>query len=207
MFKSNADLFAHYAKRGLANPYLLRSGIVAWLRGWWCRVKFFLLCKNFRAGKWFRVYGSFNVTGPGRVVFGNNCIVISDAIKPVCIRTLSQRAVVELGDHCGLNGTSIQCVEKVLIGRLSNIADAYIADSPAHSLSVERRMETIEDVSSCPVIIGENVWVSVQVVILDGVVIGDNSVIGACSLVRNAVPENVFAVGNPLVIIRNIHNG
>ena len=69
--------------------------------------------KSFSAGHMFRVYGSLVISGPGRVVFGDNCLIISNAIKPVCIRTLSQRAVVRLGDHAGLNGTSIQCVKLV----------------------------------------------------------------------------------------------
>jgi acetyltransferase-like isoleucine patch superfamily enzyme len=48
------------------------------------------------------------------------------------------------------------------------------------------------------------VWISVSVVILDGVHVGDNSVLGACSLVREDVPANVFAAGNPLRIIRHL---
>ena len=156
------------------------------------------------AGPLFRVYGPLIVSGPGKVEFGKNCLVISNAIKPVCIRTLTRHAVVNLDDHVGLNGTSIQCVDRVSIGKLSNIADAYITDTAAHSIQKDRRMQDVNDVTARPVIIGENVWVSVQVVILDGVTIGDNSVIGACSLIRSKVPENVFAAGNPVSIIHQL---
>ncbi len=199
-------LFRHYLKRLVRTPHLLFPGVFAWWRGWWCRIKFLFLGKKFRAGKCFRVYGPLILTGPGQVVFGDNCLVISNAIKPVCIRTFTHEATVTLGDHAGLNGTSIQCVRRVTIGRLSNVADAYITDSPAHSLNKSRRLETIEDIPAWPVTLGENVWVSVQVVILDGVTIGDNVVIGACSLVRKDVPANVFAAGNPLTIIRSIQD-
>ena len=186
------------------HPHLLVTGIFAWLKGWWYRVKFILQFKRFSAGKFFRVYGHFNISGPGKVVFGDNCLIISNAIKPVRIRTLSKQAVVSLDDHAALNGTSIQCVEAVRIGRLSNVADAYITDTAAHTLSSDRRMHAVEDIPGEPVVIGENVWVSVQVVITAGVNIGANSVIGACSLVRKDVPEKVFAAGNPLTIIREI---
>jgi len=197
--------FLEYCRERLRKaPHLLVPGLLAWLRGWWCRVKFLLLGRRFTAGKWFRVYGPLIVSGPGRIVFGDNCLIISNAIKPVCIRTLAPDATVVLGDDVGLNGTSIQCVNSITIGRLSNIADAYIADTPAHSLGRQRRMETVEDVSASPVVIGDNVWVSVQVVILHGVRIGNNSVIGACSLVRKDVPPNVFVAGNPLALIREI---
>ena len=200
------SLFHHYLQRLAKNPHLLIPGIFAWLKVWWYRIKFLLLGKHFQAGQWFRVYGPLIITGPGRVRFGNNCLIISNAIKPVCIRTLSSNALVSLGNHAGLNGTSIQCVNQVAIGQLSNIADAYITDTPAHSLDKHRRSQTVEDLPASPVTIGDNVWISVQVVILNGVTIGDNSVIGACSLVRKDVPANVFAAGNPLTIIREIES-
>lgn len=187
-------------------PHLALPAALAWLRGWYYRIKFGLQLKHFRAGSMLRVYGPLNVSGPGRVEFGNDCLIISNAIKPVCIRTLTPGAVVRLGDHAGLNGTAINCAREVSIGDWSNIADAYITDNPAHSIGRHRRRETIEDVPSHPVSIGRNVWVSVQVVILDGVSIGDNSVIGACSLVRENVPADIFAAGNPLRVIRSIED-
>ena len=201
---TGASLARHYLGRLHRSPHLLMPGLTAWLRGWWYRVKFFLLGKRFRAGRWFRVHGPLIITGPGRVAFGNDCLIISNAIKPVCIRTLTPQAEVSLGNHAGLNGTSIQCARRIRIGALSNVADAYITDSPAHSLGKNRRQETIEDVPASPVTLGDNVWVSVQVVILAGVTIGDNSVIGACSLVREDVPPDVFAAGNPLRVIKGI---
>ena len=197
-------LSERYGERIRKAPHLLLPGLIAWLRGWWYRITLPLLGRRFSAGKWFRVYRPLVVTGPGQEVFGDNSLIISNAIKPVCIRTLTPDAKVVLGDDAGLNGTSIQCVKSVAIGRLSNIADAFITDTPGHSLGRHRRMETVEDVNASPVVIGENVWVSVQVVILHGTTIGDNSVIGACSLVRKDVPPNVFAAGNPLVLIREI---
>lgn len=193
-----------YAERLRRSPHLLLPAAGAWLRGWWCRVKFALLGMGFRAGPGLRVYGPLVLSGPGRVVLGRDCLIISNAIKPVCIRTLSPRALVRLGDHAGLNGTSIQCIEGVDIGALSNIADAYITDTPAHTLGRDRRSKGAEDVPARPVTIGRNVWVSVQVVILAGVDIGEDSVIGACSLVRGPVPAGVFAAGNPLRIIRTL---
>ncbi len=186
------------------SPHLIVPAAFAWLRGWWYRIKFGLQFKKFRAGRFFRVYGPFVISGPGRVRLGNNCIIISNAIKPVCIRTLSRAAEVILGDDSGLNGTSIQAIERVSIGDLSNIADAYITDTSSHSLARERRLESATDVRSQPVRIGKNVWVSVQTVILDGVTIGDDSVVGACTLVKEDVPEGVFVAGNPMRVIKSI---
>ena len=188
------------------NPHLLIPGGLAWLRGWWYRILFRLQGKHFSAGSMFRVYGPLRITGPGCVHFGRNCLIISDAIKPVCIRTLTPEAKVTLGDNAGLNGTSIQCVSEVDIGEWSNIADAYITDTAAHTLSKQRRRQDVNEAAMAPVRIGRNVWISVQVVILHGVSVGDNSVIGACSLIRKDVPANVFGAGNPFKIIQVIED-
>ncbi len=52
--------------------------------------------------------------------------------------------------------------------------------------------------------IGENVWIGSSAVILPGVTIGRNSVIGAGSVVSRDIPENVVAVGNPCRVLRPI---
>jgi acetyltransferase-like isoleucine patch superfamily enzyme len=198
----NASISSRLGK----NPHLLIPAGLAWLRGWWYRILFRLQGKHFTAGPMLRVYGPLRISGPGRVRLGRNCLIISDAIKPVCIRTLARGATVTLGDHAGLNGTSIQCVQMVDIGEWSNIADAYITDTAAHTLSKQRRQQDVGEAAAAPVRIGCNVWISVQVVILHGVSIGDNSVIGACSLLRKDVPANVFGAGNPFKIIQAIED-
>lgn len=55
-----------------------------------------------------------------------------------------------------------------------------------------------------PVHIGKNVWVGGGSIILPGVTIGENSVIGAGSVVTKDIPANVVAVGNPCKVLRPI---
>lgn len=50
--------------------------------------------------------------------------------------------------------------------------------------------------------IGENVWIGGNCCILPGVTIGDNTVIGAGSIVTKDILANVVVVGNPCKIIR-----
>lgn len=52
--------------------------------------------------------------------------------------------------------------------------------------------------------IGNNVWIGGGAIVLPGVTIGDNSVIGAGSVVTKDIPPNVVAVGNPCKILREI---
>ena len=56
-----------------------------------------------------------------------------------------------------------------------------------------------------PVRIGRNCWLGAGVVVLPGITIGDNSVIGAGSIVTKDIPANVIAVGNPCRVLREIN--
>ena len=57
---------------------------------------------------------------------------------------------------------------------------------------------------SLPIYIGKNVWIGSNAAILPGVSIGDNTVIGAGSVVTRDIPANVVAVGNPCRVLREI---
>lgn len=55
-----------------------------------------------------------------------------------------------------------------------------------------------------PVHIENNVWIGAGVMIMPGVTIGENSIIGAGSVVTKDIPANVVAVGNPCRVLREI---
>jgi acetyltransferase-like isoleucine patch superfamily enzyme len=207
-FKVYEEAFSSFTKRSLKRiknePYILIPGLMAYLKGLYYKIKFKLLFKSVKIGRHFRVYGKLIITGPGRVIFGNDCFIISQVTKTVRIKSMLPDSKLILGDHVGLNGTSIVCRDKISIGDFSNIADAYITDTSAHPISIDRRLYSAQDVPAEKVYIGKNVWISVNSVILKGVSIGDNSVIGACSLVRKSLPANVLAAGLPAKIIREL---
>lgn len=56
-----------------------------------------------------------------------------------------------------------------------------------------------------PVHIGRNCWLGAGVIVLPGVTIGDNTVVGAGSVVTKDLPPNVVAVGNPCRVLRQIN--
>ncbi len=108
----------------------------------------------------------------------------------------------------------IQCVDRVEIGEFTAIAkNVYITDNNSHPINPEfrRYMRTTPSGSDArawihaehaPVIIGNNCWIGQNVRIQKGVTIGDNSVIGACSVVTRSIPANCVAVGVPAKVVK-----
>ncbi len=58
---------------------------------------------------------------------------------------------------------------------------------------------------NAPVHIGKNCWLGAGVIVLPGVTIGDNVVVGAGSIVTKDLPSNVVAVGNPCRVLREVN--
>ena len=71
-----------------------------------------------------------------------------------------------------------------------------------HPLDAERRNAGLE--YAYPITVGNNVWIGGGVRVVPGVSIGDNSVIGAGSVVVKDIPANSVAAGNPCRVIRQI---
>lgn len=52
------------------------------------------------------------------------------------------------------------------------------------------------------VVIGNNVWLGLNVIVLKGVTIGDNTIVGAGSVVTHSIPANVIADGQPARVVK-----
>ena len=74
--------------------------------------------------------------------------------------------------------------------------------TPEHAFDPELRAQGYE--ISAPITICNKVWIGGSVSILGGVTIGENSIIGAGSVVTHDIPPNVIAVGNPCRVLREI---
>jgi NDP-sugar pyrophosphorylase family protein len=77
----------------------------------------------------------------------------------------------------------------------------YITDSDWHG--IYDRLDYIG--GSEPVVIGNNVWLGDSSIICKGTTIGDNSIIGAGSVVTKDIQANVIAAGNPAKVIRKLN--
>lgn len=110
---------------------------------------------------------------------------------------------IEIGENFfGNTNLVILDAAKVTIGNNVFIAPNVGLYTAGHPLEIESRNKGLE--YAYPITIGNNVWIGGHVVILPGVTIGDNTTIGAGSVVTHDIPANVLAVGNPCRIIRKL---
>jgi maltose O-acetyltransferase len=110
---------------------------------------------------------------------------------------------LEIGHHCFINyGSSIAATQLVQIGSYCTIGThVIIMDNQFHRLEPQRRNERPDP---APVIIADNVWLGGRVIVLPGVSIGANSVIGAGSIVTKDIPADCVAAGVPARVIRRL---
>lgn len=113
-------------------------------------------------------------------------------------------AQIIIGENCGFSGTVIGAAEKIIVG--NNVlcgANTLITDFDWHGLDPNQRNTGHPE--SKPVIIEDNVWLGVNVIVLKGSKIGRNTIIGAGSVVTGEIPENVIAGGVPCKIIKPLN--
>ncbi|MDE6953444.1 MAG: sugar O-acetyltransferase [Erysipelotrichales bacterium] len=83
------------------------------------------------------------------------------------------------------------------------IAPNCCFSTAGHPIDAKQRNQGLE--FAYPITVGDNVWFGAHVTVLPGVKIGNNSVIGAGSVVTKDIPDNVIAVGNPCKVLRKIN--
>lgn len=110
---------------------------------------------------------------------------------------------IEVGNHVFINYncTMLDC-NKIVIGDNVLIAPNVQFYAATHPVDYKIRLQELE--MAYPIVIGNNVWIGGGAIICPGVTIGENSVIGAGSVVVKDIPANCLAVGNPCVVIKNL---
>ncbi|MBP2478856.1 maltose O-acetyltransferase [Crossiella equi] len=93
-------------------------------------------------------------------------------------------------------------VATITIGEDVQIGTNVQLVTPVHPIDPELRRAKWE--SAKPITIGDNVWLGSGVLVLPGVTIGENTVVGGGSVVSRDLPANVVAVGTPARVIKHI---
>ena len=141
------------------------------------------------------------------ITIGERCSLASDSKytalgvnHPIILRTLRPNAAISIGSDTGISGASICAGVEVLIGARCLIgANVIITDTDFHPVDpTDRRYSSGErGIAAKPVIIEDNVFIGANAIVLKGVRIGQNSVVGAGSTVTRNVPPNSVVAGNP----------
>ena len=109
--------------------------------------------------------------------------------------TIGERTFVNFGLVC-LDVAPVTIGDDVLIGPGVQLL------TPTHPIEPGPRRDKWEGAQ--PITIGDNVWLGGGVTVCPGVTIGENTVVGAGSVVTRDLPANVVAVGNPARVLRHI---
>lgn len=114
---------------------------------------------------------------------------------------------ITIGNNVGISQTALISHSSIKIGnnvKIGGGTSVYTTDF--HSLDPIIRVSKDDQKhrKSAPVVICDNVFIGAKCIILKGVTIGENSVIGAGSVVTKNVPANQIWAGNPAKFIKNV---
>lgn len=161
-------------------------------------------------------YGSPIVyLAPGSSIeIGEGCVLCSTpemtalgVNHPVVLRTLTSNARIRIGNNTGLSGVTICAAASVQIGNECLLgANVTIVDTDFHAInSTGRRFNSNwTKIGTLPTVIEDNVFIGAGSLILKGVRVGANSVIGAGSVVTRDIPPDSVVAGNPAKIVRTL---
>ncbi len=145
-----------------------------------------------------------HINGP-RIRVGESPTIISEKDQRVRIGVWGntpEEGEIIIGDAVLISpGCRISAGHSITIGDSVMMANGvYITDSDWHGLY--DRVTRPKDPT--PVVINDNVWLGDHCMVLKGVTIGENSVVGAGSVVTKDVPANVVVAGNPATVVKQL---
>jgi acetyltransferase-like isoleucine patch superfamily enzyme len=188
-----------YARKHPVGAFL--TGLAIFWGGYY-RYKYRLLGKKVIIGRRFRVYGrGLDIRGPGTVIFGDDCTVITYNRARTTPYTHSPDAIIHFADRVMIASSRFGCMKKIEVGYGAGLSETRIMDTDFHQVEVSDTLRYNTDGIAKPVSIGANVWLCPNSMVLKGVTIGDNTVIGAGAVVYENMPSNVVAIGNPARVV------
>jgi len=151
----------------------------------------------------------------GSIAIGKNVVIQSRARSNLmgmtgpaifdCLRD----GRITIGDNTGCSSTVFSSRSSIVVGRNVKIGgNVRVYDHDFHAGDYLARRDYEQDVAQCksaPVVIGDDVFIGANAIILKGVTIGDRSIIGAGSVVSlKEIPPDSLVVGNPARVVRKL---
>ena len=145
-----------------------------------------------------------SVSGGKYIVIGDSCFIGADYTMQCfdCYNSKTYAPSIRIGNNVSFTRrATIYCAEKVEIGNNTLIGSDVLITDENHGTD-PRITYRDNPLRTNPVIIGENVWIGDKAIILPGVKIGNNAIIGAGAVVTKSIPAYTICVGNPAKIVK-----
>ncbi len=124
---------------------------------------------------------------------------------PLILTTWEKGASISIGDNVGITGGVICAARSINIGEGTLVgANSIILDTDFHPIDSTNRRFNKANIKSREVLVGKNVFIGTNAIILKGITIGNNAVIGAGSVVTKNIAKNTIAVGNPAKKVKQV---
>jgi acetyltransferase-like isoleucine patch superfamily enzyme len=181
------------------------------------KTKLILSALGCRYGKNLRVDGKLiiRIHRRGAIRLGENVGIHSRFMSnpagmtnPTVFHCIAEGSIT-FGDNSGCSAAVLSSRSRIDIGDNVNIgANVRIFDHDFHSLDFFARRDADADKAGCrtaPVVIGNDVFIGTNAIILKGVTVGDRSVIGAGAVVSlKEIPPDSLVIGNPAKAVKSL---
>jgi len=178
-------------------------------------VPFWLRVLGVRVGRRCRFSGfpSITLARDARITLGDEVVVNSRADSnqaglphPTILAALEPGSTIAIGSGTGISGASIVARSSVIIGNRVLIgAGACVWDTDFHPLDPEERhVHATRGAASAPVRIEDEVFIGARSLILKGVTLGSQAVIGAGAVVTKQVDPGAIVAGNPARVVGTV---
>jgi len=124
---------------------------------------------------------------------------------PVILSTLKENSFINIEGPFGASGSAIVAASGITIQANTGFgANSKVYDTDFHNVNPSDRLISWNNLDkSKEIIIGKNVWIGANSIILKGASIGHNSVLGAGSVLTKVIPDNCLYAGNPAKKIKD----
>lgn len=146
------------------------------------------------------------IFGPQHIAIGSHVLVLHQSWLSVETPAWGRESpALRIGNRVGIRpycsisaADSVTIEDDVIIGAYSSVIDSD------HTFSDGRPNVMHNQLATTPITIGRGTWIAERVAILRGAAIGDCCIIGANSVVRDAIPSYSIAVGAPARVVGTV---